>query len=137
MISFTVTPVGRIESPIQSVSSAPRQPDEGAPPAWLVFEPHYRDALLEIRAGDALTVLTWMHLASRDVLRVHPRGDATRAETGVFSTRSPARPNPIGLHDVEVVSVDGLRLQVKHLEAVDGTPIIDVKPRLDQKIALR
>ncbi len=137
MTSFNVRAIGRVESGLKSAGAAPRQPDEGAPSAWLVFAPHVREALQDIGAGDVLTVVTWMHLARRDVLRVHPRGDATRPQLGVFSTRSPGRPNPIGLHDVEVTAVDGLRVAVRHLEAIDGTPILDVKPRLDAEVSRR
>jgi tRNA-Thr(GGU) m(6)t(6)A37 methyltransferase TsaA len=122
--------VGTVESPLTDRAAAPKQGDEGAPEAWLVFEPAMADALDGISEGDELLVLTWLDRASRDVLRVHPRGDAARAEQGVFATRSPDRPNPIGLHRVTVVSVDGLRLRVTDLEALDGTPIVDVKPVL-------
>ena len=118
-------------------ASAPMQGDEGAPDAWLVFEPEVVEALAGIRPGDELIVLTWLHLARRDVLRVHPRGDVSRAEQGVFSTRSPHRPNPIGLHRVEVASIDGARVRVRNLEALDGTPIVDVKPVLGDDIRER
>ncbi|WP_240777818.1 tRNA (N6-threonylcarbamoyladenosine(37)-N6)-methyltransferase TrmO [Nonomuraea basaltis] len=111
---------------------APKQGDEGAPDAWLVFEPDVREGLRDLRAGEEVIVLTWLDRADRDVLVVHPRGDATRPETGVFSTRSPDRPNPIGLHRVKIVSIDGTRVRVQNLEALDATPIIDVKPVLDQ-----
>src|SRR4051794_18125442 len=122
--------VGTVQSPLTDLAAAPKQGDEGAPEAWLVFEERYADALDGIAAGDDLLVLTWLHRADRDVLRVHPRGDPTRREQGVFNTRSPDRPNPIGLHPVTVIAVKGLRLHVRDLEAVDGTPIIDVKPPL-------
>ena len=118
-------------------ASAPMQGDEGAPDAWLVFEPEVVEALAGIRPGDELIVLTWLHLARRDVLRVHPRGDVSRAEQGVFSTRSPHRPNQIGLHRVEVASIDGARVRVRNLEALDGTPIVDVKPVLGDDIRER
>jgi tRNA-Thr(GGU) m(6)t(6)A37 methyltransferase TsaA len=88
------------------------------------------DAVADVRAGDSLLVLTWLHHADRTVLRVHPRSDPRRREEGVFTTRSPDRPNPIGLHRVEVVEVDGLRVRVRDLEAIDGTPVVDVKPVL-------
>jgi tRNA-Thr(GGU) m(6)t(6)A37 methyltransferase TsaA len=117
---------------LTDLASAPLQGDEGAPEAWLVFEPALIDGLEGLRAGDEVIVLTWLHRARRDVLRVHPRGDVSRAPQGVFNTRSPNRPNPIGLHRVEVVSVDGGRLRVRNLEAVDGTPLIDVKPVLSR-----
>ena len=124
---FEVTPIGAVESPLTDPASAPKQGDEGAPDAWLVFEPGVAEGLTGIRTGDELIVVTWLHLARRDVLRVHPRGDPSRPLEGVFRTRSPARPNPIGLHRVEVAAVDGSRILVRNLEAVDGTPIIDVK----------
>jgi tRNA-Thr(GGU) m(6)t(6)A37 methyltransferase TsaA len=122
--------IGHVESPLRDLAEAPMQGDEGAPPAWLVFEPAVRDAVRDLRAGDELFVLTWLHLARRDVLAVHPRDDPARPLTGVFSTRSPDRPNPIGLHRVTVTTVEGLRVGVQGLEAVDGTPLIDVKPAL-------
>ena len=122
--------IGRVESPLTDRESAPLQGDEGAPEASLVFEPRFADALDGIAAGDELLVLTWLDRADRDVLRVHPRGDLTRAVQGVFNTRSPDRPNPIGLHRVGVLAVEGTRLRVRDLEALDGTPIVDVKPLL-------
>ncbi len=122
--------VGVVESPLKERSAAPKQGDEGAPDAWLVFEPRVADALHGIAAGDELLVFTWLHRAARDVLRVHPRGNPANPEQGVFNTRSPDRPNPIGLHRVTVVAVDGARLLVRPLEALDGTPIVDVKPLL-------
>jgi tRNA-Thr(GGU) m(6)t(6)A37 methyltransferase TsaA len=132
-----LTPVGRVESPLTDPATAPRQGDEGAPEAWLVFEPAVVEALDGIREGDEIIVLTWLDRASREVLRVHPRDDVSRPEQGVFSTRSQHRPNPIGLHRVEVVSVDGPRLRVRNLEAVDGTPIVDVKPVLGGEVSER
>jgi tRNA-Thr(GGU) m(6)t(6)A37 methyltransferase TsaA len=107
------------------------QGDEGAPVAWLVFEDDVADALQDVQVGADVLVLTWLHRARRDVLQVHPRGDQTRPLTGVFSTRSPDRPNPIGLHRVTLMSVDGTRVQVRNLEALDGTPILDLKPVLE------
>ena len=127
---FEITPIGRVESPLLERGMAPKQGDEGAPDAWLVFEPQVREGLLNVRAGQEVLVFTWLDRAVRDVLTVRPRGDANRAMTGVFSTRSPDRPNPIGLHRVRVLEVDGLRVRVGDLEALDGTPIIDVKPLL-------
>ena len=134
---FEITPIGRVESPLTDPASAPKQGDEGAPDAWLVFEPAVLEALDGLRVGDEVIVLTWLDRASRDVLWVHPRGDASRPEQGVFSTRSPHRPNPIGLHRVEIASIDGGRVQVRNLEAVDGTPILDVKPVLSSDIGER
>lgn len=128
--SFELTPIGRVESPLTDPATAPKQGDEGAPDAWLVFDPDVVEALEGIRPGDEILVLTWLDRARRDVLRVHPRGDPSRAQQGVFSTRSPHRPNPLGLHRVRIASVDGGRVRVHGLEAVDGTPIADVKPVL-------
>ena len=122
--------IGRVESPLTERAGAPKQGDEGAPEAWLVFEARMAAGLHGIAAGDELLVLTWLHRARRDILRVHPRADPARPEQGVFNTRSPDRPNPIGLHRVTVVAIDGLRVRVDALEALDGTPIVDVKPRL-------
>lgn len=127
---FELRPVGTVESPLADPASAPKQGDEGAPEAWIVFHQAVLPALEGVEPGDAILVLTWFHLARRDVLRVHPRGDAARPRQGVFSTRAPDRPNPIGLHRVEVVAVERTRLRVRDLEAVDGTPVIDVKPVL-------
>jgi tRNA-Thr(GGU) m(6)t(6)A37 methyltransferase TsaA len=132
-----ITPVGTVQSPLTDVAAAPNQGDEGAPSAWLVFEPAVGEALDGIRAGDEVLVLTWLDQARRDVLRVHPRGDLSRPQQGVFSTRSPDRPNPIGLHRVRVLAVDGLRVHVSDLEAVDGTPVVDIKPVLSRDIGER
>jgi tRNA-Thr(GGU) m(6)t(6)A37 methyltransferase TsaA len=130
MAGFELTPVGRVESPLDDPATAPKQGDEGSPPARLIFDSRYADALRDIRAGDSLLVLTWLDRADRGVLRVHPRDDPDPPLTGVFSTRSPDRPNPIGLHRVTVLEVDGPCLRVADLEALDGTPILDVKPVL-------
>ena len=127
-----VRPIGRVESPLRDPAAAPRQGDEGAPEAWLVFDDAVADGLRDVAAGADLLLLTWLDRAARDVLTVHPRGDRSRPPTGVFSTRSPDRPNPIGLHRVTVLARDGLRLRVSGLEAVDGTPLIDVKPVLGE-----
>ena len=120
-------PIGRVRSTLTDLSAAPPQGDEGAPDCWLVFDPDVRAALDGLCAGDEVVVVTWLHLADRSVLRVHPRGDVSRPMRGVFATRSQHRPNPLGIHQVTVRAVDGLRLQVGPLEAVDGTPIVDVK----------
>jgi tRNA-Thr(GGU) m(6)t(6)A37 methyltransferase TsaA len=128
---YEVQPVGWVQSALTDLAQAPKQGDEGAPPAWLVFRPELAEAIRDLRVGDQLLVLTWLDRAQRDVLSVHPRGDQSRPPTGVFSTRSPDRPNPIGLHRVQVLAVDGLRLQVNNLEALDRTPILDVKPVLE------
>lgn len=122
--------IGRVESSLTDPDVAPKQGDEGAPEAWIAFDVDVAAGLADIASGDELLVITWLHRAARDVLAVHPRGDATRPVTGVFSTRSPDRPNPIGLHRVTVTAVDGLRIRVLDLEAVDGTPVVDVKPVL-------
>lgn len=129
--SYEVRAIGRVESTLVDLADAPRQGDEGAPEADLVFEPAVAEAMRDLHAGDELLVLTWLHRARRDVLTTHPRGDVHRPMEGVFSTRSPDRPNPIGLHRVQVVSIDGTTLRVRNLEAVDGTPVIDVKPVLE------
>jgi tRNA-Thr(GGU) m(6)t(6)A37 methyltransferase TsaA len=125
---FELKPIGTVESPLKDRESAPLQGHEGAPDAWLVFDPAVLEGLEGIRPGDEVIVLTWLDRASRDVLRVHPRGDPANPMQGVFNTRSPDRPNPIGLHPVEVLSIDGGRVRVRNLEALDGTPIVDVKP---------
>ena len=129
---FELRPIGRVVSPLDDASAAPRQPDEGAPSAWLLFEESVLDALSSLHTGDEVILLTWLDRANRDVLRVHPRGDPSRPQEGVFSTRSPHRPNPIGLHRVEITAIDGTQIQVRSLEALDGTPILDVKPLLGE-----
>ncbi|MGN9807666.1 tRNA (N6-threonylcarbamoyladenosine(37)-N6)-methyltransferase TrmO [Micromonospora sp. L32] len=128
--AYELRPVGWVESPLTEADLAPKQGDEGAPEAWLVFSPAVGAALRDLRPGAEVLVLTWLDRARRDVLAVHPRGDRSRPETGVFNTRSPDRPNPIGLHRVRVLVVDGLRVRVADLEALDGTPVLDVKPVL-------
>jgi len=131
MNGYQVVPIGWVESPLTERSQAPRQGDEGAPDAWLVFEPGYADGIRDLAAGAEIIVLTWLDRAARDVLVTRPRDDPARPPAGVFSTRSPDRPNPIGLHRVRVVAADGLRLLVRPLEALDRTPVLDVKPVLD------
>jgi tRNA-Thr(GGU) m(6)t(6)A37 methyltransferase TsaA len=123
-------PIGTVESPLTDRAMAPKQGHEGSPEAWLVFEPRVRPCLEGIQVGDEVIVLTWLDRARRDVVRVHPRGDAANPQQGVFNTRSPDRPNPIGLHRVEIASIDGLRFRVRNLEALHATPILDVKPPL-------
>jgi len=127
---FIVRPIGRVESPLVSTADAPRQGDEGAPEAYLILDSDVQPALNGIATGADLIVLTWLHQADRTTLTVHPRGDVSRPEQGVFSTRSASRPNPIGLHRVRVLGIDEVRLHVSGLEAIDGTPIIDLKPLL-------
>ena len=134
---FEVTPIGRVESPLTDLGSAPKQGDEGAPDAWLAFEPAVLEGLDGLQPGDDVIVLTWLDRARRDVLRGHPRGDVSRPQRGVFATRSPHRPNPIGLHRVQVASIDGARVRVRNLEAIDGTPIVDVKQVLHSDISER
>jgi tRNA-Thr(GGU) m(6)t(6)A37 methyltransferase TsaA len=128
---FVARPIGRVRSPMTDPSVAPKQGHEGAPDASLVFEPAVLDGLRDTHAGDEILVLTWLDRARRDVLAVHPRDDMTAPLTGVFNTRSADRPNPIGLHRVEVVAIEGAIVHVKNLEAVDGTPVLDVKPVID------
>ena len=130
--SYEVVSVGWVESPLRERAHAPRQASEGAPPAWLVFESDVAEAVADIEAGDDVIVLTWLDRADRDVLTTRPRDDPNHKLVGVFSTRSPDRPNPIGLHRAQVVRVEGLRILVDRLEAIDGTPVVDVKPVLDQ-----
>jgi tRNA-Thr(GGU) m(6)t(6)A37 methyltransferase TsaA len=128
--AIELTAIGWVESPLTDRASAPKQGDEGAPEAWLVLRPGVAEGLDGIRPGDEVIVLTWLDRARRDVLRVHPRGDLSNPEQGVFNTRSPDRPNPIGLHVVRVLAIDGHRMQVRDLEALHGTPVIDLKPVL-------
>ncbi len=130
-------PIGTVQSPLDDPATAPKQGDEGAPDAWLILEPDLLAGIDGIGAGDHILVLTWLDRASRDVLEVHPRGDRSRPPQGVFSTRSPDRPNPIGLHRVEVAEVGSDRLRVHGLEALDGTPILDLKPVLSTDVGER
>jgi tRNA-Thr(GGU) m(6)t(6)A37 methyltransferase TsaA len=125
---FELTPIGRVESPLTDMQSVPKQGNEGAPDAWLVLEPAVLEGLQGVRPGAQVIVLTWLDRACRDVLRVHPRDDPANPLQGVFNTRSADRPNPIGLHPVEIVSIDGRRVRVRNLEALDRTPVIDLKP---------
>lgn len=125
--SFDIHRIGVVRSPLRDLEQAPRQADEGAPEARLVFDERVAAALEGIEAGTVIELLTWLHRAGRDTLRTRPRGDASRPLTGVFATRSPDRPNPIGLHTVTVLEVSPGVLRVAGLEAIDGTPVIDVK----------
>ncbi len=130
---LTLEVIGHVESPLTDPRLAPKQGNEGAPDAWLVFRPAVREALADVTVGDDVILLTWLDRADRGTLRVHPRDDPSRAQMGVFSTRSADRPNPIGLHRVRIVAVeDGLRFRVRGLEAVHMTPLLDVKPVLDR-----
>ncbi len=127
MNSYALEPVGFIRSTVQGRADAPRQGPEGAPDAWLEIEPRFAEALLGMEVGHELIVITWFHEADRSVLQNHPRGDESRPLTGVFYTRSPARPNPIGLHPVTVREIDGTRVKIGPIEAFDGTPFVDIK----------
>jgi tRNA-Thr(GGU) m(6)t(6)A37 methyltransferase TsaA len=129
-MTYEIRPIGVVGSPLVDPASAPKQGVEGSPKAWLAFDPAMADGIRDLAVGDEVFVLTWLHLADRSVLAVHPRDDPRNPLTGVFSTRSSDRPNPIGLHRVRVLAIDGLRVRVADLEAVDGTPIVDVKPVL-------
>jgi len=131
--AYELWPIGRVQSPLTDRAAAPKQGDEGAPRARVVFLPEFREAASGLREGDEVLVLTWLHLGRRDVLSVHPRGDAKRPLTGVFATRSPDRPNPIGLHAVAIEAVEEDAITVRDLEAIDGTPVLDVKPVLGKR----
>jgi len=130
--ALLLRPIGRVESPLLERADAPRQGDEGSPAAFLIFDEAMRAGIRDLAVGSDALVLTWFDRASREVLLVHPRGDRARPATGVFSTRSPDRPNPIGLHRVTIIAIDGLRVQVQNLEALNGTPILDLKPILGE-----
>ena len=132
MNSYQVVPIGWVESPLTDRAQAPRQGDEGAPGAWLVFEPGVAEGMRDLEPGTEILVLTWLDRAARDVLITRPQDNPTRPPTGVFSTRSADRPNPIGLHRVRIVATDGLRVLVRPLEALNQTPVLDVKPVLDK-----
>lgn len=129
-MGYTIEPIGFIHSTLTRLEDAPRQGDEGGAEAWIEIVESAAPGLTSISAGDELILLTWFHLADRDTLQVHPRGDENRPLTGVFATRSPDRPNPIGLHRVTVLEVSEHKLRVGPLEAIDGTPIVDIKPVL-------
>jgi tRNA-Thr(GGU) m(6)t(6)A37 methyltransferase TsaA len=130
MNDFQLRPIGIVRSLLTSRREAPKQGDEGAPDAWLEIYPWAADGLLRMAVGDELLVITWLHQGRRDTLQVHPRGDERNPLTGVFATRSPDRPNPLGLHPVVVREIDGLRLRIGPMEAIDGTPVVDIKPVL-------
>jgi len=132
--TYELHPIGVVRSTLRSPREAPRQAFEGAPPAPLEILPELQEALDGIASGDDIVVLTWLHQASRDVRHVHPRGDHTIPLAGVFATRSPGRPNPIGLHRVTVTAIDDGVLEVGALEAVDGTPVVDIKPVMAESI---
>jgi tRNA-Thr(GGU) m(6)t(6)A37 methyltransferase TsaA len=128
MTGIEIKSVGRVESPLTERAAAPKQGKEGAPEAWIVFEPGLVDALHGIEPGDEILVFTWLDRSDRDVLQTRPRDDPANPIQGVFNTRSPDRPNPIGLHPVTVLAIEGPRVLVSELEALDGTPVLDVKP---------
>jgi tRNA-Thr(GGU) m(6)t(6)A37 methyltransferase TsaA len=131
-LNFEIAPVGYVRSTLKNRSGAPKQASEGAPPAWLEIAPAFRDALDGIDAGQDIWILTWFHESNRSVLKVHPRGEEHNPLKGVFATRSPDRPNPVGLHRAVILRRDDAgRIQVDALEAIDGTPIIDIKPVLE------
>ena len=130
---LVLRPVGRVESPLTDLTAAPCQGDEGAPDCWLVFEPDMRPALDGLCAGADIVVITWLHLADRSVRQVHPRGDPDRPVQGVFTTRSPDRPNPLGMHVVRILEIDDLRIRVRNLEAINNTQIVDIKPVLEAR----
>jgi tRNA-Thr(GGU) m(6)t(6)A37 methyltransferase TsaA len=128
---YSLGPIGVLRSTLRDLAEAPRQGFEGAPDAWLEIDPAFAPALRGVAEGDELVVVTWLHRADRDVLEVHPRGDPSVPLAGVFATRSPHRPNPLGLHRVTVKELAGTRLRVGPIEAIDGTPVVDVKIALD------
>ena len=128
---YSVEPIGFIRSALRTTREAPKQGSEGAPDAWLEVNPAFAPALLRVKAGDEAIVITWFHLADRAVLQVHPRGNRANPLTGVFGTRSPARPNPLGLHRVTIREISGTRLRIGPIEAIDGTPVVDIKPVLE------
>ena len=127
---YFIRPIGWVESPLVDRDVAPNQGDEGAPDAWLVLAPTMRPGIRDLKVGTEVIVLTWLDRASRDAVLVHPRGDPDRPLRGVFSTRSPDRPNPIGLHQVQILAIDDTRIGVRNLEALDNTPVVDIKPLL-------
>ena len=131
---YELQPIGWVESPLVDRAFAPKQGNEGSPDAWLVFDARFSDGLRDLTAGDEVIVLTWLDRADRDVLVVHPRDDRANPLQGVFTTRSADRPNPIGLHRVRILAIDGTRIQVRDLEALDRTPIVDLKPVLDRVV---
>ncbi len=132
-VRYEVQPIGSVESPLSDRDAAPKQGDEGSPESWLVFDTAVAEGIRDFEIGSEIIVLTWLDRANRDTLVVHPRGDERNPLRGVFSTRSPDRPNPIGLHRVRIVDVDGMRVRVRDLEALDRTPIVDVKPVLEPR----
>jgi tRNA-Thr(GGU) m(6)t(6)A37 methyltransferase TsaA len=131
---FAVAPIGWVESPLVDPSRAPKQGDEGAPDAWLMLDAKFAEGLTGLRTGDEVIVLTWFDRARRDVLMVHPRDNRANPQRGVFTTRSADRPNPIGLHRTEILEIHGTRIRVRGLEAINSTPVVDIKPVLDRTL---
>ena len=131
-IDYTLSPLGFLQSPLKSRKAAPKQGREGAPDAWLEVNEMVASGLEGIEVGHEMILITWLHQSHRDILKVHPRSDTTLPLTGVFATRSPDRPNPLGLHRVTVLAIDGKRVKVGPIEAIDGTPVVDIKPVLSQ-----
>ena len=129
---YSLSPIGFLHSPIKDREEAPRQGREGAPDAWLEVNATVAEGLETLAVGDEIIVITWLHKAQRDILKVHPRGDETMPLAGVFATRSPDRPNPLGLHRVTVLEIIGKSIKVGPIEAIDGTPVVDIKPVLPQ-----
>jgi tRNA-Thr(GGU) m(6)t(6)A37 methyltransferase TsaA len=132
--SYEIKPIGFLRSELTSREAAPRQGNEGAPDAWIEVNSMVAQGLEGIAVGSEIILITWFHKAYRDILKLHPRGDTRRPITGVFSTRSPDRPNPLGLHRVTVLEITTDRLKVRPLEAIDGTPVVDIKPVLLQSV---
>lgn len=126
--TYSIEPIGVIRSSLRNAAAAPKQGPEGAPSAWIELEARFAPAILGLAVGDSLILLTWLHEGRRDLLQVHPRDDLGAHLKGVFATRSADRPNPVGLHPVTLLAIVGLRLQVGPLEAIDGTPVLDIKP---------
>lgn len=130
---YSVRPIGSVRSPLRSPADAPKQGSEGAPDAWIDVHEQHVEGLQGLRPGQEVVVITWLHQARRDLLRVHPRDDRTAPLAGVFATRSADRPNPLGLHPVTILQIDGRHLEVGPLEALDGTPVLDIKPVLSRE----
>jgi tRNA-Thr(GGU) m(6)t(6)A37 methyltransferase TsaA len=133
-LSYSVRPIGIIRSELKSLASAPRQGSEGAPDVWLEVDAAFAEALPGLAEGQQIIVITWFHEAKRDTLKTHPRNELSAPLTGVFATRSPARPNPLGLHRVTIRKIESTRLRIGPMEAIDGTPVADIKPVLAESI---
>jgi tRNA-Thr(GGU) m(6)t(6)A37 methyltransferase TsaA len=134
---YSLHPIGHLRSSLRDLNDAPRQGFEGAPDAWLEIDPAFVQALSGVNAGDDIIVITWLDRANRELLEVHPRGNPENPLTGVFNTRSPHRPNPLGLHRVAVRELSGTRLRIGPIEAIDGTPVVDIKPTLQTAMTRR